>query len=300
MESPSAIVSQVVVAPTITSSQVVPDSMLSFTNGGSLFAQVSLPILGYDSRTIIMEGTLFSAKKFYLHGEQIRLDLALTNVSNKQIEFGEDPFTVALVETSAGVRQRFAATIPKIDSMIVIPNQTIEFSATLFPTSPPLRIGRYSISTQTTFVYEGYRNSQNINNTGLYPLSIFVEPTQGILQRKVILNKENEYQGTRITLSEVEFSREGTTVHVLVIPANYDAYPAMGVPGPYFVEGWYSIDDGDYKYAGSAAGSRSKEGIPVQWRLDPIPSDSKTFRFSVTSFERRSGEWNWTLDLSAK
>lgn len=259
-----------------------------------LKADVKLRVLtSRDTSADLLVGTITSERDAYVTGEPILLSLNLKSVATEPITLAV-PIKIALVHMRPSIGERIDGRVAIAETKEIQPGQDLKSVAYFSEgaNSSPIPFGRYGVSIYGEFKYQGNLLRLDTTNSG----TLFITPTQGALELVLIPQEKRTHNNINATVREVFFSHKGIVIEALLVSPDYNPQ-LLGIPGPDFADAIYSIDGDSFKPAGSGNSGRREDGVSFSWTLDPIASDAKELRFSIISYQRQHGQWEWTFDL---
>ncbi len=260
-------------------------------------------------------------------GEPVTIRLELENVWNGAVEFGEFPASMTLTH----VDTRTETSVPiELDSGKVTPGrleqgETLAVVASVATrVSAGLRPGRYRVKGfQFLYTRQGPGSGQTRTNLGSEALFV-VTPQEGALDRTLVVGQERVADGARITLEEIHFTPERTTVSVFAAPltqsssAPEPAVAGTSTPVPAVQQGptpvltsladqsswdrdvteltaFYALDGGMWRLVVNDSYREAPDGAYLEWSFDPVSVDVKTLEFVIVPRSRPGRDGTLTL-----
>ena len=245
------------------------------------------------------ETTTGTDKPFYAAGETIVVSVSITNVSVKPLELRNFPGKLTLDLLGTPEDEAFAVETTTRSARLEPGQGTsarIEVPGAL---SATLARGRYAAHLGDIYIVtEGGESGIGLG-AGIFTIL----PPQGALQETITLNEMRESQGVRITLHTIEARPEMAILVAVAVPPGFTP-PENPTTFPRgMMLGRYRVDEGQWREV-NASYRDTAEGVRLEWVLEPIPADAKTFEFAVTAFaispgQTATGPWEWVVGLQA-
>ncbi|MBI4295423.1 MAG: hypothetical protein HY669_04570 [Chloroflexi bacterium] len=258
-------------------------------------------------------------------GEVVTITGTLKNVWDQRIDVMVFPETATLELVDARDMVAVPLTVmPGIpDSME--PGQEVTFVAHVaLDVSARLQPGRYNVGIEITFAHTPGKPQDGTTRVGQNSGILFVVvPPQWALDKTVQVGEVREVNGIAVTLEAINFTTERTTIVVLADLRGYHPATPTAPPTPfigatptpvptatpvgreYSANPWYRINGGEWKEIRSRGYRETPEGIHIEWTLGPVPSDARTFDFSISRLgdlvfspgQQVIGPWEWSVPL---
>ena len=272
-------------------------------------------------------------------GDPVTIRLRLKNVWGKPVEFNEFPSSMTLIH----VDTRTETSVPiELESGEETPGSLATGEALVVIASVPSRVseglhsGRHRV-TRFLFTYTRGGPGSGQTRTHLSSEALFVvTPPEGALDRTLVVGHEREAGGARITLEEIHFTPERTTVSVFAAPLTQstgEPQPAVAgtstpvaptqprsTPTPASMAAslpwdgditdltaFYSLDGGMWRLIVNYSYREGPDGVHHEWSFDPVPVDVRTLEFVIVPRSRpgqvtypaegASSSWEWVLPL---
>jgi hypothetical protein len=262
------------------------------------------PTFGDVPRLLDVQVT--TAREVYLEGEDVSIQLSVTNLGDGELALGPFPPAVELVPVG---RDDSARELPGGgDEAVLAPGERRSATVTwnqLDEAGKPVPPGRHAVRFNLRMNEGGMTWRSNPEPDG--GETVVVGYRQGSLVAAVPVGQATERGGVRVELDQLEAQEESAIVRGRVVPPGYDfpegrssgpVMPPMSIL-PFNPVAEYAVDGAAPKRAHGSFRPRERD-VEVQWDLDALASDGRTLTFTVTSLGRWGGPWTFTIDLARR
>ena len=224
-------------------------------------------------------------------GEPIIFEISITNVSSAAIVFGPDPPTTQIklpgrpTEQDVEVVATFA---PGSGEVRLEPGEKLTYSVVWDQTDsqgnqvPPRP---YFPNIKIRDITIDGKAGTRIGTA----FGILIQPPPEAGEKVVEVGQSRNVEGNIFTLERIELTPTETRFYASVKGA--DSSVTIYVVS---AEAEYGIDGGPLKEAGS---SEILHNVLHIWNIDPVPSSARELTFTITSFGKLEGPWEFRIPL---
>jgi hypothetical protein len=233
-------------------------------------------------------------KTSYQAGDNVRIEVQLTNISANMIKLEKFPPIVSLMQ--ADTLQPVYTFTTESYERVLNPQDTVKFV---------LLWNQHDAKGNAVSPGVYYLELEDLNNQGqtiklnlTNPVRFNILPgttNTGAIERTILLNTSQTASGITITLQRVILTNTGVTVLAFISPpANYS--PLSGTD--YRAMASYYLDGGWVKDAGLSSVEYLADGMNHTWNIaEPISTDNNELLFVVSSIGSQQGNWEFYIPL---
>ena len=262
-----------------------------------------------------------SSRKVIVPGESTAVTFTLTNIWDTQLEVSVQE-TATLTGRNWGADEGIPVTLTSFglfsdslepgEELTGVVNITSEMSAGLHP-------GSYTIQIDSEIWPPAKLEPSRL---GFYS-GFVVIPPEGVLITTMAVRQLREARETGITLEEIRFSAEKTTIETLAAPLTGKVDVPFPFPAPertakaqsqgseYRVPSSlplitqlasrYRIDGGPWRQSWGHSYGLAAEGIKHEWKIDPVSVHARKLEIAVMPETGQDSAdeapWQWAVDL---
>ncbi len=261
------------------------------------------PPLVSSQHAASLQVSAVTAKPFYFPGEEVEINLSLTNST-------QEPLTVAYFPPYTEISRRgiLLRTFDRGNQDVrLVAGETVTYTLLwdqLDSHGKPVSPALYEVDVEYITLTRGsstVAEEENYNNAG----GVDIRYPQGALEKTIAVNQSQEASGVAVTLEWVEMSAVGCRIYALITPPGYSLPPpyiSSPPPGIYPLQADYAVG-GVFKDAGySAITEVLDKGVRLTWGLepaflDPVPGDARNMSFRISGIGDRQGPWEFYIEL---
>jgi hypothetical protein len=295
--------------------------------GGPGMTPPTSPVRVYSVQT-----DLTPSRLVYMPGEEVDMELVLTNASQGDVE----PVVLSSLPPAVNLYPAGAAAARAMVPGLPMQNAPADQTVKTFPGGSgeaTLAVGEkltYDLTWDQKdgngnqvppgWYYYNYtcwfrpESSTEPSGSGGSNRAFLIQYPQGVMEKTIEVNQSQTASGLpfesgenidlTITLQRVEMIAESVGFTAMVTSPSYNPPQAPGLPDPRWMLGVYATYtvDGVVHDAGVAAMNPLEDGLRLQWgygpeSLDPIPNGAKELTFTITKPGDWEGPWIFKIPL---